>query len=627
MKKRAMILPFALIAAMIVGCDNGSSNNNDNNKGTLKEKEEVKGLKLLSIEEDISAQYDWEEYAKRTQVSSYSYYNRGTSEDNNIQLFDPEDYAELQGSSTQSQVSSKKQLKKKDVSKQVYTPRKDDSSSSGEKKQFDGVLNEEQFFALSSNLGFAVRDNKTMTVHAYENYDYVYFEIDAGYKTSTIDMTYNIYDNDVIIQDSSTTLSVATDEAYETHEDQTSKNKGFVNNRDINGTNYFVQIIHELPKDGESEPDLKDGEKYSVPNNYRVLDRNIDKTPVKDYFNFQMRSNFVQYLSKSNYEAVDSDGNPTFDKNTQWYSSSKDENGNITLQYNQDIYYEEGTQYAGQGVKQIIYAQLDEHNRLLKYGYDFEFTYYGELLQSYTMVFSYGYTSVGDYQETDSDKVIFDYNKYYDNGTLVPDVEDGNKHDEAEALLEQVNDTIIAAEINEPTGVVREYNYSQSLSETYEEESLSDTTLYNDNVSVTYLSQTGTDDSNSIYAESAVIQQFNKDGNNYQIQQFYGTSRYSNGKVTTPYSEGNEPEISLLDTSVIRDIRKIYKNSKRPNSAVTTKLTASLIPEGIDEETNVTVAEHYVLTLQACIQQSISDGQASLGYVYTYKISFRLITK
>ena len=317
-----------------------------------------------------------------------------------------------------------------------------------------------------------------------------------------------------------------------------------------------------------------------------------------------------------------------FDKNSEWYSSSKDEAGNITLQYNQNLYYEEGTQYAGQGVVQTIYAQLDSSNRLLKYGYSFEFTYYGELLQSYAMVFSYGYDSIGEYQETDNDKVIFDYNKYYDNGTLVPDVENGNKHDEAESLLEQVNDTIIAAEFNEPTGVVREYNYSQKLSsETYEEESLSDTTLYNDNVSITYLSQTGTDDSNSIYAESAVIQQFNKDGNNYQIQQFYGTSRYSNGKVTTPYSEGNEPEISLLDTSVIRDIRKIYKNSKRANSAVTTKLTASLIPEGIDEETNVTVAEHYVITLQACIQQSVSDGKASLGYVYTYKISFRLITK
>ena len=627
MKKRAIILPFALIAAMIVGCDNGSSNNNDNNKGTLKEKEEVKGLKLLSIEEDISAQYDWEEYAKRSQVSRYSYYNRGNSGDNNIQLFNPDDYAELQGSSTQSQVSSKKQLKKKDVSKQVYTPKKgDSSSSSGEKPQFEGVLNEEQFFALSSTLGSAVKDNTSMTIHADEDYEYVYFEIDAGYKSSTIDMTYNIYDNDVVTQNSSTTSLVATDETYENHEEQTTKNKGFINNRDIDGVNYFVQIVHELPKDGESEPELKDGEKYSIPNNYRILDKNVDKTPVKDYFNFQMRSNFTKILSKSNYEAVDSDGNLVFDKNSEWYSSSKDEAGNITLQYNQNLYYEEGTQYAGQGVVQTIYAQLDSSNRLLKYGYSFEFTYYGDLLRSYAMVFSYGYDSIGEYQETD--KVIFDYNKYYDNGTLVPNVENGNKHDEAEALLEQVNDTIIAAEINEPTGVVREYNYSQKLSsKTYEEESLSDTTLYNDNVSITYLSQTGTDDSNNIYAESAVIQQFNKDGNNYQIQQFYGTSRYSNGKVTTPYSEGNEPEISLLDTSVIRNIRKIYKNSKRPNSAVTTKLTASLIPEGIDEETNVTVAEHYVITLQACIQQSVSDGKASLGYVYTYKISFRLITK
>ena len=73
------------------------------------------------------------------------------------------------------------------------------------------------------------------------------------------------------------------------------------------------------------------------------------------------------------------------------------------------------------------------------------------------------------------------------------------------------------------------------------------------------------------------------------------------------------------------EILEIYKNSKKANSLVTTKLTASLIPEGIDEETNMTVAEHYVITLQACIQQSVSNGQAGLGYVYTYKIAFRLI--
>ena len=623
MKKRAMILPFALIAAMIVGCDNGSANNT----GTMKEKEEVKGLKLLSIEEDVSAQYDWEEYAKKNQVSNYSYYNRGTSKDNNVELFNPNDFVELQNSSasTQAQATSKKQLKRKDVSKRINTPRKGDSST-GEKPQFDGVLNEEQFFALSATLGSAVKDNTSMTIYGHETYDYPYFAMDAGYSESTVNLTYNVYDNDVITQDSTSDLKVATDETYEHFENQITKSKGLINNRDIDGTNYFVQVVHELPKDGESEPELKEGEKYSIPSNYRVLEKNATKTPVKEYFNFQMRSAFVGYLSKSNYEAVDNDGNPTFDKGSEWYSSSKDEAGNITIQYNHDITYGEGTQYAGQGIKETIYAQLDASNRLLKYGYEMEFTYYDEKLQSNTMVFSYGYDGIGNYTETESDKVIFDYNKYYDNGTLVPTVEDGNKHDEAESLLEQVNDTIIAAEFNEPTGVVREYSYTQNLSETYEEETLSDTTLYNDNVLVTYYSEVGTDDSNNVYAESAVIQQFNKEGNNYQIQQFNGsTSRYTNGKVTTPYAEGEEPEISLLDTSIIRNIRKIYKNSKRANSLVTTKLTASLIPEGIDEETNMTVAEHYVITLQACIQQSVSNGQASLGYVYTYKIAFRLI--
>lgn len=631
MKKRAMILPFALIAGMVVGCDGG----NQGNKGTLKEKEEVKGLKLLSVKEDVSAQYDWDEYAKRNVVENYYYYDRGNSTDNDVELFNPDDYAELKGSSTQTQAASAsqqaKQLKRKDISKKIEMPKKVRTASSGEKPQFDGVLNEEQFFALTSTLATAVKDNTSMSVYAKENYEYPYFAMDAGYKSSTINMTYNIYDNDIITQSSSTTQEIDPSGQYYMEEDsvyenQVSKAVGFINNRDINGTNYFVQVIHELPEDGKSEPELKEGEKYSVPNNYRVLDRNASKDPVKEYFNFQMRSNYRELLSKDKYTAVDSEGNPAFDKTTEWFSSEKDNDGNITVKYNHDVEYGEESVYVGQGVKETIYAQLDSSNRLLKYGYIFDFTYYGETLQSYDMVFSYGYEAVGDYQETESDKVIFDYTKYYDNGTLLPTVEDGNKHDEAEALLEQVNDYIIAAEVNEPTGLVREYAYSQNLSESYEEESLYDTTLYNDNVLVTYLSQVGTEN-NSVYAESAIIQQFNKGGNNYQIQQFYGTSRYSNGKVTTPYNEGDEPEITLLDTGTIRDVRKIYKNSKSPNSLVTAKLTASLIPEGIDEETNMTVAEHYVITLQACIQQSISNGQASLGYVYTYQIAFRLITK
>ena len=623
MKKKGFILPLALIAGMLVGCDtgnsnNGSNNNNNNSSTNLKEKEEINGLKLLSVEENVSAQYNWEEYAKRTQSNRYYYYDRGTSKDNNVEVLDPSQFIELESSSSSSRKDVKKSAKKVSV-------RQD--SASGEHEQFVGILNEDQFFALTSLLPTAVKDNTSMSAHAVQIYDYVYFEIDAGYKSSTIDMTYNVYDNDVITQVYNEDQEVAIDDQYEEHKTVTSKSKSIINNQLVDGVNNFVQVVHALPKDGESEPELKDGEKYSIPDNYRVMQANASKEPVKEFFNFQMRDAFVELLSKDKYNGVDSDGNLTFDKYTEWFSSEKDEDGNITLQYNHDVYYDEGTTYAGQGVVETIYAKLDSTNRLLEYGYVFNFTYYGESLQTYDMKFSYGYEEIGDYNQTAEEKAIFDYNKYYDNGTLIPTIADGNKHAEAEDLLEQLNDSLIADEVNEPTGLVREQYYYQNLSSKTEEKFSSDSTLYNDGILVTFFSQMGTDESGETYAESGTIQQFNQDGNNYQIQKFYGTSRYSNGKVTTPYNEGEEPNISLLDAGIIRDIRTIYKNSKKTGSTVTTKLTAELVPEGIDEETNETVKEHYVLTLQACIQQSISDDTANLGYVYTYKVSFRIINK
>ena len=53
---------------------------------------------------------------------------------------------------------------------------------------------------------------------------------------------------------------------------------------------------------------LKDGEKYSIPDNYRVMQANASKEPVKEFFNFQMRDAFVELLSKDKYAKVNNIG-------------------------------------------------------------------------------------------------------------------------------------------------------------------------------------------------------------------------------------------------------------------------------------------------------------------------------
>ncbi len=595
MKKNILLFSLAFAASILAGC-----NNNDD--GTLKEKENVKGLKMLYADSHVSQQVDWEEIAVAQSIEEYYYYDRGNSADNKVVLFNPDNYSELE-----KQTNSKKALKR-------------DTASDGSHAQFEGALSEEEFFALSSKLDNASTGAKKVTASLTENYDYVYFEMDAGYKTLNQTVEYKMYENDYLTNDIHAKKMVATDDTFEEHEEVNEHIRELMSNQMIDGSNYLVDIMHfygsELGKDG----------KYPIPDNYRQLTSNPKKVKISDVFSFPMNSGLKTVLTNEYYA--------TMDKNTEWLSSSVDEKGNTTLKYTHNVVFEAGSQYAGQGVSEEIYAKLSSENKLLGYGYGFNFTFYGESLQTLQMDYVYNYESVGNLELSDEDKVIFDYTKYYELGTLIPTIEDGNLTEkEAEDLLDQINDCLILSELNQPTGLVaQEYQYAKTKDDSGSEveiESLyhQDSTLYNDNVLVTYFSEQGTELDSTYYAESGTIQEFNKGDNNYKVREYNGESRYNNGKVTTPLADVENQQISLLNENVIKNMTMFLKQSKRAGSGITAKITASLVEAGIDEETNEYVEEHYVIKMQAMTQQAYDDSSNTPipACMFEYEIGFQII--
>lgn len=596
MKKNILLFSLAFAASILAGC------NNNNDDGTLKEKENVKGLKMLYADSYVSQQVDWEEVAVAQSIEEYYYYDRGNSADNKIVLLNPDNYSELE----------------KQTSNKRARALKRDTATEGH-AQFEGTLSEEEFFALSSKLDAASAGAKKVNATLNENYDYVYFEMDSGYKTLNQTVEYKMYDNDYLTNDIHAKKMVATDETFEEHEEVNEHIREVMSNQMIDGSNYLVDIMHfygsELGKDG----------KYPIPDNYRQLISNPDKKKIADVFSFPMNKGLKEVLT-SNYYA-------TMDKNTEWLSSSVDEAGNVTLKYTHDVVFEAGSQYAGQGVKEEIYAKLSSENKLLGYGYGFVFTFYGESLQTLQMDYVYDYESVGNLELTDEDKTIFDYTKYYELGTLIPTIEDGNlTTDEAENLLDQINDCLILNELNQPTGLVaQQYQYLKTQDEDgadVEVESLyhQDSTLYNDNVLITYFSEQGVELDSTYYAESGTIQEFNKGDNNYMVREYNGESRFNNGKVTTPLTDVENQQISLLNEDVIRNMTTFLKQSKRAGSGITAKITANLVEAGIDPETNEYVEEHYVISMQAMTQQTYnSSDQVIPACMFEFEIGFQII--
>lgn len=604
MKKHILLFSLAFAASILAGCDHSETSTSPSTSvggGTLTEKEDGKGLKMLYAYSSLSQQVDWEELAISETLEEYYYYDRGTSVDNKIVLLNPDNYSELQ-----KQTSSRKTLKR-------------DTTSDGSHAQFEGALSEADFFALSSKLDTASAGAKKVNANLTENYEYVYFEMDAGYKTLNQTVEYKMYENDYLTNDIHANKLVATDETYENHEEVNEHIKEVMSNQMIDDSNYLVDIMHfygsELGEDG----------KYPIPDNYRQLMSNPNKMKISDVFSFPMNKGLRAVLTSEYFE--------TMDKNTEWLSSSVDEQGNTTLKYNHELVYESGSQYAGQGITEVIYATLSSENKLLGYGYDLNFTYNGASLQTLKMDYVYDYEPVGNLVLTEEDEAIFDYNKYYEIGTLLPTIEDGNMDaTEAEGLLDQINDFLILNEVNQPTGLVaQDYQYFKTQNEDGQEveiESLyhQDSTLYNDNVLVTYFSEQGTELDSTYYAESGTIQQFNKDENNYVIREYNGESRYNNGKVTTPLSELENQQISLLNEDVIKNMTTFLKQSKRPGSGITAKIVANLVEAGIDPETNEYVGEHYVIKLQAMTQQTYDSSDNLVpACMFEFEIGFQII--
>ncbi|MCH5172177.1 MAG: hypothetical protein J1F31_05075 [Erysipelotrichales bacterium] len=681
MKYKKSLWIVALAVSVLVGCSDGTSASTPStsvggsgNETVIKEKDLKSGIKFLYGYTSTSQQYYWEELASDAGLVNYYYYDLGTSKDNNITLPDPGHYGEYKSLKANTMRLDKKRAPRREV--EVIDGGYDEN---GNHKQFEGPLSEDEFFSYAKKLSESGTTSgaKEIKLNLKEDVDYVYWENELGYKSLDEDIVYRLYENNYLIQDITENKLVAIDKEFLEHKEVVEKSKGRTTIGKVDNGNYIIEVMHKYPTEGEDEPVLADGEKYPIPDNYRSLTpvRN-GNTKLSDYYAFSMNSGLAGNLSKDYYYKKDKYGNEVFNKGYEWYASSRDANGYTTLQYNRDMEFD-GI-YSGQRVVDTIYVTFDTSDKIVTYGYDYVFYFYGAPLQAYTITYDYSYESVGNYIVPVGEDALFDYNKYHDYGALLPNLEHAKNSevmdDKAEDLVNMIFDDVLEDKINEPTGAVsqtysfidkdlykssnREELYAQYLKsvpagqtpldfntwyDTYEYDydvefqTNLDSSLYSDNVIVSYYSEQGSGLDEYFYAESGTFQKFNKDGKTYEIRTFNGTnSRYGEGKYTSNWESDKEPQLSLFDLNfnvfnIINDISFYIKESKKATSNYMVQVTAEKIPEGIDESTNEFVEEHYVITVQATQQQQIvynSAGNvesATVGVILTYEIGFQVI--
>lgn len=624
MRKLKVFGVMALTLCALASCNpSNSGSNKPSPTPGIKEKEEVEGLKMLYTYAQVSQQFDWEEYIRDEAQNQYYYYDRGNSYDNNISILNPDNYDEL---TTSAKSRKTKMVRKEEV--------ETDYDENGDHKQFQGDLTESEFFSYTKNLtsSASVKGVRKINAESQEAYDYVYFEVEAGYKTDKQEVEYAIYDNNIAFQNIKETKEVATDDEYTQHETKVERmtNKMWVGSDNLT----FYSVMHKLPKEGEAEPVLGEGEKYPVPDNYRTISKAESEIKnIGDILNFKVNSGLAALLLQSNYEAVDSDGNSTFNKKYEWYSSSVDKTtGEVKLAYNHNESFEGN--YSGQQVIETIYVTMSNDAKVMGYGYNFVFNYYGETLQSFNMDYTYSYDVLGNHVETAEEKELFNPDKYYDYGYLLPTIEDKPLDGQTEEILQRIYQCRLEDKINKPTGLVtdtyaftsKDY-YQNTTSDNYdiEKQTRTDSTLYNDNVVVTYYSEQGADLDTYFYAESGMIQQFNKDGNSYTIRKFNESTLYEDGKITTPNKDGQDLQYGLLDLTMVDQISAYIDKSKTNQSDYLIKYTTELVAAGIDEDTNEFVPEHYVITLQVAIQQQETSTSATVGALITYEMGFYFV--
>ena len=679
MKHKRSLWIFALAVSMLAGCSNGTSaGNTSTNPGgntVVKEKDLVPGVKFLYGYTNISQQFYWEELASDIGLVNYYYYDLGESKDNNINLPDPDhfdDYANTLSVNTMRLDAKRAPKREADVIDEGY-------DENGNHVQFAGPLSEDEFFSYTKRLSEngPTSGAKRLKIHLKEDIDYVYWEEDLGYKTLDEDIVYSLYENNYMVEDITENKLVAIDDEFLEHKEVVEKSKGRALVDKIGKDDYIINVLHKYPAEGEEEPVLGEGEKYPIPDNYRDLTQiRNGKTKLADNYSFRMNSSLAENMTKDYYYKKDKYGNDVFNKGYEWYASSRDANGNITLQYNRNMEFD-GI-YAGQQVIDTIYVTFDTSNKIVNYGYDYVFYYFGAPFQAYSLTYDYSYESVGNYIVPAGEDAIFDYNKYYDYGALLPNLEYAKNSeildDQAEDMLNSIFDDILEDKINEPTGAVAQtYSFTDQnlyLNSNYEAlyqeylktvpagqtpldiqtwyetvefdydveiQTTLDSSLYNDNVMISYYSEHGTALDEYFYAESGTFQTFNKNGKTYEIRTFNGTnSRYNEGKYTSDWETDKAPQLSLLDLdfsviNIINEINFYIRESKKASSAYTIQITAEKIPEGIDEGTNEYVEEHYVITVQATQQQQISYNSAgevdsaTVGIIFTHEIGFQII--
>ncbi|MCH5179997.1 MAG: hypothetical protein J1F32_02145 [Erysipelotrichales bacterium] len=668
MKNKRALWVMAIVGSMLTACG-------DNVTPTIKQKDLIPGIKFTYAYSDMSEQYYWQEYGSEAALVNYYYYDLGNSTDNKVTLHDPSLFNEYGASTLRLNTMNRN---KKNAPKRAVDVIESEFVD-GYHEQFTGDLTEDEFFAYTGLLTAkngpapATAGVKNLSMKLEENLDYVYWEIEEGYKSLVEDVQYKMYDNNYMIEEVYDTKQVAIDDEYLEHKEVKESSKGRTNIGKIDNKDYVISVMHKFPAEGEDEPVLGEGEKYPIPENYRDLTQvNDKKANLSDYYYFNMNSGLVNLMTKEYYNKKDKYGNDVFNKRYEWYASAKDEEKNeIMLQYNRNMEFD-GI-YSGQQVVDTVYVIFNSNNKVVQYGYDYVFYYFGEPLQAYSLTYDYSYESLGDYEVPAGEDELFDYNKYYDYGYLLPNLEHAKNSevldDKAEELLQTIQENTLQGFINEPTGAVTQTythydqtlylnSYAEELYAKYvksamasgqsyldfetwyntvefdydvEIETTLDSSLYNDNVMVSYYSEHGTVLDEYFYAESGTFQKFNQNGKTYEIRTYNGgTSRYDEGKITTDWETSKEPKLSLFDLDfsvlgVLENINYFIRESKKASSEYLVQVTAEKIPAGMDEATNEYVEEHYVITAQAVRQQQITEQGGIVGYILTYEIGFQII--
>ncbi len=469
------------------------------------------------------------------------------------------------------------------------------TSTGGEltiKQQFDAItnfqggLNQTQFFSKTLQIAKTSKNAKTRVreVHYEEGPVGPTFgmENDTGYTKYDSVGTCKLYGANDIID-----CGIAS-------ETLTSKSDIPTIGNDVQQT--FVQdgFVYSIVDDGSGT--------YKVPANYRYFYETASGKTSADYVNFTLNANTFSSLE---YLLIQHFASAAYDATTEkYFTVVKD--GITTITY--WMYEEYTAPYVGQSQTVKVSASFDETNNLVGAFYENEYWFYGATVYSQTVGYSFAYVEHGAFEG-----VQLNPTNYMDLGTLIPEVEPGEHHEEAEDLLALItgakNGEIAYAQAT--SSYVESFELNEmSSTRTYKEQTVL-TTLYSDNVIVQDVSGSTQDDD---YAYGV---QVTADADNiYAI--ITDDPVKGNYKTVTPLGGASAEEVFNISESGIIDAANEFITLAGEGDELTYAITAGIAT--IDNYTPAEGSELVYIMMQAAEQQ-FEDGQYMyVGHMYTIEI-------